>query len=149
MRLPTELEWQFTVTSRGRNFYFPWTAAATTTLDCDHVIFDFGGDASPGGGCGFPDSGPAAAGATEQGVLDLAGRVFEWVWDVGAAFPVDAGPNYAGPPGDGGVMLNRVRRGGSFNSLPDDNDVKNFYRVDYFSGTEPYDDLGFRCAKSL
>lgn len=149
LRLPSELEWQYTVTSGGERFFWPWVDTLTTTLDCDHVIFDFGALGRDGGGCGFPDAGPAEAGATVQGVLDLSGRLFEWVWDVGDDFPFDAGEGYAGPLGDGSVDLPRVRRGGSFNTQETDSHLMNFYRDPTFSGSEPYDDLGFRCAKSL
>jgi formylglycine-generating enzyme required for sulfatase activity len=154
-RLPTELEWMFAVTSRGKNFYFPWTPSATPTLDCRHQIFDNGGDASrPGGNCGFLTAGPALEGGTEQGVLDMSGRVFEWVWDIGDTdFPSSPPPNYSGPTEalDAGFdpTVRRVRRGGSFNSATGDSRLENWYRERDFAGGVPYGDLGFRCAKSL
>jgi formylglycine-generating enzyme required for sulfatase activity len=149
-RLVTELEWMFAVTSRGKNFYFPWTNLPTATpLDCQHQIFDIGGDAStPGGNCNFLTAGPALQGGTEQGVLDMSGRVFEWIWDVGREFPDSPVPDYAGPLGSA-VDEKRVRRGGSFNSNTGDSRLENWYREKDFGGNEPYADLGFRCAKSL
>ena len=148
-RLPTELEWMFAVTSRGKNMYFPWTFEGTPALDCGHLIFDKDGDAStPGGNCGFLTAGPAVLGGTEQGVLDMSGRVFEWIWDIGDTFPDLPPPNYAGPDGFGN-SLPRIRRGGSFNSDSNDSRLENWYRETGFAGTEPYGDLGFRCAKSL
>ena len=146
-RLPTELEWMFTVTSRGNNYYFPWTPSQSPALDCQHQIFDIGGDASTqGGNCDFLNAGPALQGGTQQGVLDMSGRAFEWIWDIGEEFPEFPSANYAGPSGTD-LSLPRVRRGGAFNS--NDQYLQNWARQTGFSAKEAYGDLGFRCAKSL
>lgn len=150
-RLVTEVEWQFAITSRGNRFYAPWTNSQAPTFDCDHVIFDLGGNGDAGGGCNFLDAGPALLGATEQGVLDMSGRVYEWIWDVGDPYPfqVDAGPAHAGAPDNVSVDMPHVRKGGAFNSKDGDRELYNWVRIGQFPGNDPYDDLGFRCAKSL
>lgn len=151
-RLPTELEWQFAATSRGANMTFPWTNESDfAPLDCDHVTFNMDGGALDGGGCRFPRyAGAAALGASSEGVLDLSGSVFEWVWDVGAPFP-DAGvpANFAASTTDAGTSAPRVRRGGSFNTGPDERKLRNWGRAWEFGGDTRFDDLGFRCAQTL
>ncbi|MDB4997133.1 MAG: hypothetical protein JWM74_4565, partial [Myxococcaceae bacterium] len=154
-RLPTEIEWEYAVTSRGTEPYFPWFNSDDVPVpDCAHAIVDIGSLSPNGGGCQFPRVvGSAPSGASVQGVHDLPGSVFEWVWDRGApsVFPVDAGSDYSGPAqyDDAGSSASRVRRGGAFNSDPTDGVTRNSGRRADFPASPTYNDMGFRCAKSL
>jgi formylglycine-generating enzyme required for sulfatase activity len=150
-RLPTELEWQYAATSQGTNLSFPWTGSNdNTVLDCAHATVDVGRMQDSGGGCLFPRVvGSAPLGASTQGVFDLSGSVFEWVWDVGAPIPATIPTDYAGPAlADAGATTPRVRRGGSFNSYPDESVVLNYGRRADFHASPTYNDMGFRCAKT-
>lgn len=146
-RLPTSLEWSFAATSQGKaGKLYTWGNTAPVA-DCRHGTLE---------GCSFPkDIGSADLDETEDGVRDMAGSVFEWVWDgdwsIPQGYPSDGAMDYSGPPHQVGLSAGeepRTRRGGSFILLTDDQLIRND-RDDRHPAQEFYMDAGFRCAISL
>jgi formylglycine-generating enzyme required for sulfatase activity len=139
-RLPTQTEWQYVATGRGQARTYPW--GATDPTDCTLAIWP---DNAPGpgyNGCNFPKAGGSApAGASRDGLLDMAGSVFEWVWDYDGTFPTAPQTDYAGPT----TPADRSDRGGSWAYDP------SALRATYRDATPPdssFADVGVRCAKT-
>lgn len=103
VRLPTEAEWELAARGeKGRKY--PWGSSEPTD-----ELANYGrsvGDTTPVGS--YPD------GATPQGVLDLAGTVWEWCGDYNGRYPVEDESDPTGPR----MGLSRVLRGGSFLVIP-------------------------------
>lgn len=124
--LPSEVQWQFAASgTEGREY--PWGDAEPT---CERAHF---------AGCRPESTIPVMslpAGATPQGVYDLAGNVWEWVtpeWFVAGKTPVN--------------HQSRGLRGGSFRSSPFFLRASNRSN-DYPSGFE-YRTIGFRVVWSV
>jgi formylglycine-generating enzyme required for sulfatase activity len=117
-RLPTEAEWEYVAAGGNDNGLYPWGGAAP---DATLAVFNCCGDGTCGTtDCTFADilaAGATLAGDAQRfGHADLAGSMFEWVFDWH-----DAGW-YANPAATGTDVANltatssRVIRGGSFKS---------------------------------
>jgi sulfatase modifying factor 1 len=106
-RLPTEAEWEYAARSGGKDRKYPWGDAEAT---CDTA------DISGCGNAPLPVCSKAK-GNTDQGLCDMAGNVWEWLQDWHH-------PSYKGAPTDGSAWddegQNRVKRGGSWFSVPAD-----------------------------
>lgn len=110
-RLPSEAEYEYAATSRGKYKFYPWGEDRAT---CDRVVFreDKGVP-----GCGHGSTMPVCSkplGNTEQGLCDMIGNVWEIVPDAWHE-------SYVGAPTDGSVWegqgaLKVVRGGGSYDS---------------------------------
>ena len=135
-RLPSEAEWEFVARARGQERLYPW---GDQPPSCDRAIF---GDAGPGcGRGGTAPVGTSAAGVTPEGIVDLAGNVWEWVADA-------YHPSYAGAPGDArpwdGDPSRRVARGGSWDAAAAHLRASN---RGSFAPTRSYDFIGFRVVR--
>lgn len=134
VKLPTEAQWEYVARGSGtRGRRYPWGDGPDP--DREHANFHRqSGDTTP------VDAYPA--GATHEGVFDLAGNVFEWCRDSHGA--------YSGLPETDRFVDDpdkpwRVVRGGSFDSVPYG------LRCAARDGIPPvfgYVGLGFRCVFS-
>lgn len=135
--LPSEQ--QYERAARGtKGGAFPWGESPP-----DERRANYGADACCSGDArdGYPMTAPAesfADGANSEGVLNLAGNVWEWTRDVYTPYEGGNAARSAGPY--------RVLRGGSWNS--DRNHLTTTYRLAYDPGFRFSANGGFRCVRS-
>lgn len=136
-RLPFEAEWERAATAGTEDRILPFvdtniTCGHTNSKECGFLVHDVGG--SP-------------LGISADGLVDLAGNVAEWTFDLSSAYPtLDCfGPGCVNKPPLSGANFNASVRGGSFSM------AKLFgrsaARVAAPSGT-PSEQIGIRCARS-
>lgn len=131
--LPSEVEWEYAARGAGRRVY-PW---GNDQLNGERANYDGDHGGTSAVGC-FP------AGATPEGLLDLAGNVWEWTRSEYKSYPYDPDDGR-----EGGTELVKepfTLRGGSWGYDPIN------FRAAYRSYGTPdfhYRFIGFRLARHL
>jgi len=147
-RLPSEAEWEFAARgTEGRKY--PWG----NTPEPDGTRANLYGRESNrqygirGWNDGFATTAPVGsfrAGATPDGIFDLAGNVWEWTADVYAPYGASQG---ALTVQSGSDITHRVIRGGSWYG-GGVSVARGAFRNGCVTG-DRYDGLGFRCARGV
>ena len=142
--LPSEAQWERAARGTdGRKF--PWG----NEFDLSKL---WASKAAAGDAGGTTRVGSFVSGASPDGVLDMAGNVFQWCEDwYDEGFPASSLGTQSDPVNDSvGAKTSKVLRGGSWNVVNADN--ADFFRSAYRNGIDPSfrvnDIIGFRCVSS-
>ncbi len=140
-RLPTQAEWEYAAAGGSENLLYPWGDTAPS----DNLA-NFQDDVG-----GVVDVGSYPAGNGSKGHSDLAGNVWEWMYDWYVADFHDKAPNTQTNPAQVSKPTNanagpfRVRRGGNYESKASG------MRGAFHYALTPIDEfpiIGARCARN-
>ena len=146
-RLPYEAEWEYAAKGEPGSRY-PWGSEfnGERVNFCDKNCEESWANRTVDDG--FEESAPVGsypAGASWIGALDMAGNVWEWVWDWYSGYTGDDLTNPSGPETGTGKII----RGGCWANGEDG--VRTTYRVDSGGEIKPttrHSNIGFRCVLS-
>ena len=148
LRLPTEAEWEYAYRAGTTTAFHSFPGYANGTND-DTLLGNIAWYSGNNGASGSSTYGTKAVGgkfANALGLHDMAGNVWEWVndWYQSDYYAKlgDSTSNPQGPASSG----NRVLRGGSWDfSISSARSANR----DWVYPTFTYNNVGFRCARSL